>query len=172
MQEHTESGSKTVGYHHKKNSWLKPVIGLVVVVILCGVSFYGGTNYQKHRGTTVTNASATGSAASRFGGGSGGGYGGGYSGTRPIRGQVTAVSATSITVQDSTTGSSSTFAINSSTTITDSSQTVTTTDIQTGDTVLTVASSSSSTTASRILVNPTAYGGGQSSQTAPSTNAD
>src|SRR5665213_1514526 len=108
-------------------------------------------------------------AAGRAGGFGGRGGGGRFGGQRPTIGQVTAVSSTSITVQDANTGASTTLAITSSTQITDNGQTVTITDIQTGANVLIVASATDKTQAARILVNPS-FGGGAGASGSATTN--
>lgn len=156
--EETAHTTKVVG-HRPKRSVVKPLTALIIFIVLCGLSFYGGVAYQKDHAQTTPNATTA--SVGGYGGGVGQ-SGGRFSGQRPIRGQVAAISPTSITVSNSTTGTSSTFSITSSTTISDNGQTVSTSDIQTGDTVFIIASTSSSTEASRILVNPS-YGGGQSS---------
>jgi hypothetical protein len=135
------------------------LIGIVVVVVLvAGLSFYAGMVYQKSHQPKTAMALANG-----FGtGGPGGGLGGRgrFGGQRPTIGPVTAISASSITVQDSRTGSSVTLSVAASTQITDNGQTVTTADIQTGDTVLVTADTTTKTQAARILVNPSFGGGG------------
>ncbi len=125
-----------------------------LVIVLCGLSFWGGTAYQKGHApkAIATTSSSGGSGAGGFGGGGRGRFSGGL-------GQVTAVSTSSITITNQRTNASTTYSITSSTTITDSGQTVTASDIQTGDTVLVSTSGSASTTATRILVNPS-FGGG------------
>ena len=136
-------------------------IGLVVVaLVIIGLSFYAGVAYQKgkHPGTAAAGRTA-GGFARRFGG------------QRPDIGQVTAISPTSITVQNSRTGASSTLSITSSTQITDNGQTVTVSDIQSSDTVAVIASTSDSSQAARILVNPS-FGGGSGSSTAPTTTTN
>jgi len=130
------------------------LLGIVAaVIILCGLSFYGGVSYQKH------HAKATPAANTNIGSNGAGGFGGSGARRSGGFGQVTAVSSTSITVSNQRTGASTTYSITSSTTITDSGQSVTTSDIQTGDTVLVTTSGSGSTTATAILVNPS-FGGG------------
>jgi hypothetical protein len=144
----------------------KSFLTVIGVIILVGLSFYGGMAYQKSHqpkaaATTAANAS-----------GGQGGLGGGQrfgNGQRPTIGSVTAISATSITVQDSRSGTSSTLSITSSTQITDNGQTVAASDIQTGDTVLVTASTTDKTQAARILVNPSF--GGSSGAGAGSTNS-
>jgi hypothetical protein len=126
-----------------------------------GLSFYGGVAYQKSRHPQAATAAANGQ-------GGFGGRGGRFGGQRPTIGPVTAISGTSITVQDSRTSSSTTLSITSSTQITDNGQTVAASDIQTGDTVAAIASTTDKTQAARILVNPS-FGGGASSNNSPST---
>lgn len=71
----------------------------------------------------------------------------------PTSGQVTAVSATGITVKPSS-GNAQAFSITGSTAIVDNGQTVTYADIKVGDTVAVIASSSDSAQALNIMVNP------------------
>ncbi|HUD10624.1 MAG TPA: hypothetical protein VMR28_03045 [Candidatus Saccharimonadales bacterium] len=133
-------------------------------VILVGLAFWAGTAYEKgHQSKTVATANSSGLTGGRFGGGR-------SSGERPIFGQVTAISSSSISVQDSRTGSTSTLGITSSTTITDGGQSVSYTDIQTGDTVAVISNSSSTADATRILVNPSFGGGGGGSPQSPSSS--
>jgi hypothetical protein len=147
--------------NRSSNSTLpKPFLVGIVTVILLGLSFYGGVAYQKSRQPKVMTATAA------TGGLSGSSFAGGarrFGGQRPTIGQVTAVSASSITVQDSSSGSSKTLSITSSTQVTNNGQTVTAGSIQVGDNVLAVASTGDETQAARILVNPS-FGGGGSSQ--------
>lgn len=128
------------------------LIGAVaIVVMLCGLSFIGGMVYQKQG----TNSTGTQSASAN------GGFPGRQGGFRQNGsiGQVTAVSDTSITVNDQRSGDSKAYTINSSTAISDNGQTVQASNIKTGDTVLVTTSSDTSTTATRILVNPSFDGG-------------
>jgi hypothetical protein len=142
---------------------LNPIGLIIVALVVAGLSFYGGVAYQKGKHPS--------SAASAGAGLNGGRFGGRTGGQRPDIGQVTAVSPTSITVQNSRTGTSSTLSITSSTQITDNGQTVTVSDIQTGSTVLAVASTSDSSQAARIMVNPS-FGGGGSGAAAPTTTTN
>jgi hypothetical protein len=141
----------------------KPIIIGLVVLILMGLSFYGGIAYQKGHQPKAVAAGAGGAAGdtARSGGFGGGGR---FNGQRPTSGLVTAVSASSITVTDSTSGAATTLAITSSTQISDNGQTVAASDIQVGDTVLIVASTTDKTQAARILVNPSFGGGGGGGQ--------
>ncbi|HEY4964620.1 MAG TPA: hypothetical protein VIH90_08080 [Candidatus Saccharimonadales bacterium] len=125
---------------------------LILIVVATVVGFWAGSAYQSNHNKS---ASTTG-GASAFGGARGGGFqrGGGGIGT------VSTVSASSITVS-STSGSSKTYSITSATTISDNGQTVTTSDIQNGEKVIVIPSTSNATQAARILVNPS-FGGGPS----------
>jgi hypothetical protein len=150
----------------------KPVAALIAAVVLAGLSFYGGIQYQKDRHptttTTATSSNIPGTLLPRSGSFGGGRGSGRLSGQRPTFGSVTAISAASITV-DSNSGTSMTFAITSSTVITDNGQTTTTSDITTSDTVAVIASSTDTTQAARILVNP-GFGGGSSSTSTQSNS--
>jgi hypothetical protein len=158
---------------HKKSrgtfTITKPVAMVIAAVILVIISFYGGVQYQKgrHPVTTTTTASSAGAPSTSFGQGGGGRFRGGQ---RPTFGSVTAISSTSITV-DNQSGTSVTFAITSSTTITDSGQTTTTSDISTGETVAVIASTTDSTQAARILVNPSFGGGGNAPTSTPDNSS-
>jgi hypothetical protein len=143
------------GQKQQSSSALKPILVIIVMLVVAGLSFFGGVQYQK--GHKITTISSSGQPGSTGGFGSGGRR---FNGQRPTLGQVTAVSPSSITVQNQS-GTSTTLAITSATTINDNGQTVTTTDISVGETVAVIASSSDSTQASRILVNPS-FGGGAS----------
>jgi hypothetical protein len=153
--------------HVNKSTLPKPILTIIaVVVVLMGLSFYGGVAYQKGKQPKSALTAANGAASTGFGSRAGGRFGG----QRPTIGQVTAVSSTSITVQNTNSGTSTTLSITSSTQITDNGQTVTTSDIQTGTTVVLVASTTDKTQAARILANPSFGGGasGASSQSDPS----
>jgi hypothetical protein len=134
--------------------------GIVIVVFIIG--FLGGMAYQK--GHTKHAAAVVSSSGSS---GSGGPGSGGFRRRSGGIGQVTAVSPTSITISNTRTGASSTYAITGSTTITDNGQAVTTSDIQAGSTVLVMTSASDTSTATSILVNPSFGGGASGGATAP-----
>ena len=141
-----------------QNNYTKPILMVVVLLIIAGLSFFGGVKYQtSHQKTTGSSVSLGGQA------GTSGGFGGGrrFSGQRPTFGQVTAVNSASIIVQNQS-GTSSTLSITSSTTISNNGQAATAQDIKVGDTVAVIANSSDSTQAARILVNPS-FGGGSGS---------
>jgi hypothetical protein len=147
------------------NPWNIVLIGAVVLLI-AGGCFYGGIAYEKGHVSTANVSKET--DGSGFGGyGGRGGYGGGDR----VVGQVTAISPTSITVQNTRTGTSSTLSITSSTEISDNGQTGTTSDISSGDTVFITESSSDTSQASRIIVNPSFGGnpGGPDQSTSPTS---
>lgn len=160
-EEHQEilrrnTSNKSINLKVNKSS----VAVVILLIIVAGLGFIGGMTYQKHQ---KTSSSTTASTNGR------GAFGGGGNFADRVIGTVTAISSTSISVQDSRTGNTDTLAITNSTTITDNGQTVTYSDIQVGDTVFATENSSNTSQASRILVNPSfggfggAGGGGQSS---------
>ena len=154
---------------HKSKSSVPKILGLVaVVIVFLGLSFYGGVLYQKSHQPKTAAAITGGANQGAFIGRSGGAFGGQrrVSGTA---GQVTAASAGSITVQNASSGNSSTFSIVSSTQITDSGQTVTASDIKTGDMVFVVADATNTSQAARIIVNPGFGGAATSSSSGPVT---
>lgn len=128
----------------------RDLLTIVVVVVVGLLGFWGGLVYQKHHTKSAVAVTANG----RFGAGgnfSTGRVGGGF-------GSVTAVSSTSITI-DTRSGTSKTYAITASTTITDAGQTVAASSIQTGERVIVAPSSSNAADAATIVVNP-GFGGG------------
>ena len=142
-------------------------IGLMalIVVVLCGVSFMAGMAFQKKQAkTTVANFSTN--------GGFGNGMMGGRVGIRGGLGTVTAVSASSISVKNDRTISTSTYNINSDTTVTNNGTASTIGAIKVGDTVIVQTSSSDTKKASRIIVNPTMPSGGPESGASTSNSID
>lgn len=145
-------------------------LGIVGVLAVAGAGFYGGMIYQKHHlrvgaNTVVTATNQAGD--SRFGGGFGGGLRAGR-----VFGQVTAVSSTSISVQDTRTGTTTTLSITSATQIMNNSATVAASSIQVGDTVLVSPASAGSTQAGRITVNPDLGGGFSGTNTSPDVSTN
>jgi hypothetical protein len=165
-----QSNASTPPHYHNYNSpkgssLAKPISAIILLVIVAALGFFAGISYEKGHNKSPLTADT---ASSRYGAGSGG-YSGGFGGQRPTFGTVAAISSTSISVQDSRSDTNETLAITSSTTITDNGQSVSASDIQTGETVAVFASSTNSSQASKILVNPS-YGGGNSS-TAPTSES-
>jgi hypothetical protein len=134
------------------------LIGLIIVLIV--VAFIGGSQYQNRNNSNSSNpatqtqnngAMNVPSSANGNGGNSGNGA---ITGGQAISGQVSSISATSITVQAS--GGAKTLSITSSTSIIsgNTNQTVTYSDIKNGDMVIVIPSGSDSSKAINILINP------------------
>jgi hypothetical protein len=128
---------------------------LVIVGLAC---FYGGMTYEKHHYKPLTSATTASSSGSINSNGLNSGNQQFQGGSRTV-GQVTAVSPTSITVNNSRTGTSSTLAITSSTLITDNGQSATASDIQVGQTVFIREDPNNTSDAASILISPN-FGGG------------
>jgi hypothetical protein len=128
------------------------IYGAVIVLVLCIVCFAIGDVYGKHHGTTSQTA-----ATSRFGGSSTG-FGGRQGGMGDF-GTVSSVSSTSITVENTRTNASTTYTVNSSTSITNDGETGSISDIQSGDRVIITTASTTSKVATKIEINPS-FGGG------------
>ncbi len=152
--------------HNKGGSGLfaKVGAGLLVVLIVAVLSFLGGMQYQKGKKSATTDQTASGGSSSQgFGGFQGGPGGGGR--TNIVRGQVTAISSTSISVQDSRSNSTTTLDITSDTTITDNGQTASLDSIKVDDNVVVRPNSSNSKQADQIILNPQVPSGTPSSST-------
>lgn len=140
------------------------ILIMAILVLLVGAgSFYGGIMYQKNH-TPVLTATDTANAGV-FGGQ------GGFRTNGGIFGSVTAVSSTSITVEDTRMNTSKTMAITSGTVVTESGVSSTVAAIKVGDTVVITASETDTSTATRILLNPTRGGAGPSLNTGGSTQS-
>jgi hypothetical protein len=152
MQSENSTYNASKGQYDSANN--KLWLFLVILIVLCAASFFGGKAYEKGH---------------RFGGfgGGGGEYGGGH--RLGGFGKVTAISSSSITVESTYSNSSKTYTINSSTTVTSDGSSASVSTIQTGDTVIIRTSSTASTTATAIEVNPSFGGGPGSSQEGSST---
>jgi hypothetical protein len=157
-----------------------PHTGLIVAgaIVLAVGGFLTGMQYQKGKTPAVT-AARTASSQSSGSSSGGGGFGGGFQRGDRAFGTVSAVSSSSITIQTRS-GTTSTYNLTSSTTVTDSGQTSSVSSIQNGDTVILTLDSSNTQNVSSILLNPSfgggggpgGYGGqgGQSGQTDSSTS--
>ncbi|HUC89510.1 MAG TPA: hypothetical protein VMR45_01805 [Patescibacteria group bacterium] len=125
------------------------ILAALLVAAAAG-SFIGGMKYQKSHTSNPSVASGFNSN-----GPSGNGMGMDKNFNRGgTLGSVTAINDSSITLTDQRTSEAKTYSISSSTKITNSGSTATTADIKAGDTVMVAASSSDSTAASSILINP------------------
>jgi hypothetical protein len=141
----------------------KVILPVALLVVGLAGGFAAGANYQKkHMATTTPSLSTNGGFQ---GGGPDGGARMAFSGTM---GSVTAISSSSISVQDQREGTTKTYAITSSTTITNNGASATYSDIAVGDTVLVRSSSTTSTDATAITLNPS-FGGGPSSSSGATT---
>jgi Domain of unknown function (DUF5666) len=127
----------------KKVLYTVVATGVVVCTVL---GFVGGIAFQKGRQSTIVSQQGmngfgqAGPGGSRFAGAG--------------IGAVTAVSDSSITVQDERRGTTKTYAVTSATTVTNNNSTAVLSDIKVGDTVMIEASTSDSTQAARIVLNP------------------
>jgi hypothetical protein len=161
--------SVTVPEHHKKQLNLQSPVTLGVIgVVLVALSFYGGVAYQKGK-TPVGSMTGSRQASSRFGG-MGDYGGGGFSRGNRAFGTVSTVSDSSITV-NTRSGSSATYAITGSTTVTDGGQASSVSSIQTGDTVILTLDSSNTKNVASIMLNPS-FGGGPGGAAGTSGAAD
>lgn len=157
MKENSQLGDEQ--YQVKINKKMaKPIIVSLAAVVLVVLSFLSGVQYQKGHQSTLPKG--VGSMTSYYG------RRGGFNGQRPTTGAVTAVSATSISINDQVSGTAKTYAITSATTITTNGQAATTNDIAVGDTAVVIASSTDATQAARIVINP------GSSSAAPSATSN
>jgi len=138
------------------------------LVVACGISFFGGMQYQKDKQANTITVTAQG-AAGLQGAPGGGGF---RTGMRGIVGQVTAISATSISVQSIRTNQVQTLGITSATRITNNGQSAGIGDIKVGDSAIVRPSSTNTTEASQITLNPQlgGFGPGGGAQPAPQTN--
>ncbi len=144
--------------------WNTKIIAVVVLALVIGLGgFFAGVGYQKGKVTTVANASTTGQAGQGAAGAQGGFGGRAGRSMNGSLGTVTAVSSTSISVADQRSSTTKTYDISGDTTVSDNGATAAVTDITVGDTVLVSTGSSTSTAATRIMLNPSF--GGQSSDT-------
>lgn len=140
--------------HRKSNALIAPA-AIAVVIGLGG--FFGGVQFQKSKTSVSANPNSNGQYS--INGGSQGMGGPGGNGRMGTLGEVTSVSPTNITVENSRTSSSKTYTINDSTRVSDGQSTASISDIQNGDTVMITASSSDGSTATRIVLNPSMGGG-------------
>lgn len=140
----------------QRPDYTKPALiaGSIVVALVLG--FIGGISYQKGKTPNTQIGTTTGQFGTQGTNGQNGFRGMRRSGSF---GSVTAVSDNSITVDSQRTGGSETFKITSSTTVTDNGSSASVSDIKVGDTVMIRTSTSDTSTATSILLNPS-FGGG------------
>jgi hypothetical protein len=124
--------------NNKKILWGVAAVAYTLVVFFIGVSFQKGQSKTIAASTTNTQ---------------GGGFGGGRGGfANRLFGTVTAVSPTSITVQNARTGGSTTVTITSSTTVSANQQTVSISSIAVGNTVMIALNPSNTSAANSISI--------------------
>ncbi len=140
--------------------------GLVLIVLLVG--FFSGVAYQKGKTGTTSRTAVTG--IDQNGAMGANGFGGGMR-SPGSTGEVTAVSDSSITVNNVRSGSPQTFKITGSTTVTDNGKTASVGDIETGDTVMIRTGSSDTGTVTSIMLNPS-FGGAPANPTDPAGTTD
>jgi hypothetical protein len=171
-EEHTISGEEYMARQQQKDNRGKvtisaQTIGMVMaVVLLCGVSFYGGIAYQKGRPNSATALNGQTGQGTNAPGGMSGFQGRQMNGSV---GAVTAIDSSSITVKNQRTSQDKTYTITSTTTVTNDDANASISDIKVGDTVMVQASTDDTSAATRILLNPS-LGGGPSSQSSSSNN--
>ena len=165
MNSRQAGGSYELPRFLRSPQWPRTVLSMAVVLVSLLIGFAGGVHYQKQQTTSGAEAaSQSGAAGNRFSGQ--GAYGGrGFHRSGGV-GTVSAVSGSSITIQNARTGSSQTFKITSSTTITNNGASTSASDIQAGDTVLIRTSSTDTSAAMSIAINPS-FGGGPGINGAP-----
>ncbi|HUB93927.1 MAG TPA: hypothetical protein VMB52_05485 [Verrucomicrobiae bacterium] len=158
---HGRPGSK------KRSTGPRSAFIVVGAVLIAGLGFLGGMQYQKGK-TPATTAQTT-SGTQQTGTGGAGGYGGGSfrRGDRAF-GTVSSVSSSSIAIQTRS-GSTATYTITSNTSVTNDGQTASVSDIQSGDTVALTLDSSNTQDVSSIMLNPSFGGFGGNSGGAPSS---
>lgn len=163
MEEQTNNRQHGHTTSRKTNNTSKIIISGAVVLVATGVGFFGGVQYQKGKAPSET-------AGQQINGYGMGGMNGGFGGPVVHRGEfgtVTDVSSTSISLKSDRTGETKTYTINSSTTFIKNGASATASDIAVGDTAMVEASSSDSSVAASIDINPSMNGGPMNS---PSTN--
>jgi len=145
----------------KIHTWT--ITPVVLTALLLVASFYLGTVYQSSRQSAVAAFNAKGGSSTQSQNGWSG-YGqnpvnGGFGGSgrhgraSASTSQVTAISASSITVKDSS-GGTQTYGITDETNISDDQQTVSASDIKVGDNVMVIPNRSEPNVARLIIVNP------------------
>lgn len=149
-----KSDEVSVGYRPKP-TLNKSTFLLVFAVLLAAASFYEGTAFQRNTdtngGDSTLAVSTNGTNQDTTGGGVSNTQTGSFVRDHVI-GQVTAVSSTTITVENQTSGQNTTLNITNSTQIQADGQSIPVSDIQDGDLVIVMKTSSSSSSASRIII--------------------
>lgn len=143
-------------------SWWKKSYGVGIVGAVAGVTLVLGSVGGFVLGSKLSDADQISTQSSQGGpGGFGGPPSGGMMGAMGAYGEVTSISSNSITVSDTRSGNTSTYAITDTTTIRNDGSDASVGDIAKGDTVRVSPSSDDKKTASSIEINPTMRGPAQ-----------
>jgi hypothetical protein len=161
----TDSQSKKSNASSLQNTQI--ALGVVGAIIFGSLGFVGGIQYEKRNIPSPVASAAAGTAGAGAGGFAGRGAGAAGQRRAGVFGTVSAVSATSITVNETRTNSTQTLAITSATTVTNAGASASVSDIQVGDTAIIMTSASDTSTATTISINPS-FGGGRGGFGAPS----
>lgn len=131
------------------NNTGKYITGALAIIVIGLLGFFGGMQYQKNQDNNLgtSRLARAGLSSSSYGQ-----MGPGRRMRNGGLGQVTAISTTSITVNDIRQNQSKTYAITGDTKVTNAGQTAAVSDIKAGNTVIITTSSSDSTTAASIRI--------------------
>ena len=143
--------------YKKQDKTLQTIVMVVVAIAALGIGFGSGVVYQKGKSPKSTVASTDDSA--QFGA-VGGNLQNGRRGMLGGFGSVKVVSDTSITITNSRTNQDTVYSITSTTKILNGTAAASVSDIKVGDTVIIQPSTTSSTEASQITLNPQMPTGG------------
>lgn len=170
-EEHRQMVRQQAGYAKQRRWYEKPLVVFGTLAALLAVIVIGGLLYVKPASGPSYNPTAGGDSGTMSpgtnsmgqpGGGSGSQNGGQTMGPGSASGKVTAISATSITIQPSS-GAAQTFAITSSTSIVNArdqkfgnsnASQLAYSDIHTGDTVVILPDSANASQSASIMLNP------------------
>jgi len=150
-----------------QRSWLKPVATGLLVVTVGVASFFGGMAVGGNDEPKQVAVGGSGQDGQNIPNQPGGSMGGEMPGRMGAMGEVTAVSAFSISIEDLRSGEASTFSINSSTEILDEGETAEVSDIEVGDNVMVVPDDSDEAVAAQIMIEPAIGGPGGRGMTPP-----
>ncbi len=132
------------------------VFGVIALLVVSGLSFLGGVTYEKDQNKGITTASFGTTRGGMMGFGEGGVQRG--SGMRSLS-EVTAVSETSVTVENTRTNQTAEYKISSSTKVINNGVSGTASDIKVGQYIVVTPESSDATTASVITIGSGMMGG-------------
>ena len=137
----TRPPKKTVSVNYNGWTFVKVIAAIIIILVAFGIGVAVGDH---HKASTTAMGQPFVGGFRRGGGGIG---------------TVSAVSSSSITINDLRSGTAKTYAITSSTSITSGGQSVSASSITDGERVVVIPSTSNSSDAATIIVNPS-FGGG------------